>query len=119
MKTPPTQSNATSYSYRDTLIHAVTAYDRKESTKRGYNRNALGIYFNRIDDICADIDAGADPRQAIVAGLSGRLVDHCLRALGLGVASDAEAKGAGAWHYQPVKAAPDAEQYSNREPQHN
>lgn len=68
---------------RDTLIHAVTAYDRKESTKKGHNRNALGIYFQRVDDICADIANGADPRAAIVAGFSGRLADVCLKACNL------------------------------------
>ena len=68
---------------RETLIHAVTRFDAKESTKRGYNRNALGIYFNRVDDICADIENGADPRAAIVAGFSGRLADACLKACNL------------------------------------
>lgn len=90
---------------RDTLIHAVTEYDRRESTKRGYNHNALGIYFIRVDEICADIAAGADIRAAIVAGFSGRLADACLRACGLAITSNQENKG-GAWHYQPAKLNP-------------
>jgi len=83
------------------LISAVTAYDSKESKKRSYNRNALGIYFARVDDICADIAAGADARSAVIAAFTGRLQDHCLRALGLSIASESEQSRS--WHYQPVK----------------
>lgn len=64
------------------LIHAATMYDVKQSTKRGYNRYAIGQYLNRIDEVLADIDAGATPRQALIAGFSDRLLDHLLRAIG-------------------------------------
>ena len=80
-------------SIRDALIHAVTAYDRKESTKRGHNRNAIGIYFQRVDDICADIENGANPRDAIVAGFSGRLAAACLKACNLPAYTKADAFG--------------------------
>lgn len=85
---------------KDTLIHAVTAYDRKQSSKRGYNQYALGIYFQRIDEVCADIERGADVRAAIVAGFTGRLADHCLRALSLPITTNSEAFGSGI--YQPA-----------------
>lgn len=86
---------------KDKLVHALTEYDRKQSTKRGYNRHALGIYFQRIDEVCADIENGAEPRAAIMAGFSGRVADACLRALGLPLSTDSESRG-GSWCYAPV-----------------
>lgn len=68
---------------KEKLIHAVTEYDRKQSGKLGYNRNALGIYFARVDNICDDVAAGADLRSAICAGFLGRTADTCLKAVGL------------------------------------
>ena len=68
---------------RAALIHAVIQYDAKQSTKRGYNHYALSQYFARVDDICADLENGADLRKAICAGFLGRLADVCLRAVGL------------------------------------
>ncbi len=67
---------------RTILSAAMLRYDRKESTKRGHNPNAIGMYLKRLDDIEGDILAGADPRAAVVAGLTGHLLDFCLRALG-------------------------------------
>lgn len=87
---------------KDILISAVTQYDRKQSAKRGYNPYALGIYFARVDDIMRDIEAGADVRAAIVAGFTGRLADHCLRALKLPITTKEEAFGSPV--YRPVKA---------------
>lgn len=75
---------------KDKLIHALTQYDVKQSKKRGYNPYALGIYFQRIDEVCADVERGADIRKAINAGFSGRLADCALRALGLPITTEAE-----------------------------
>ena len=68
------------------LVHAMTAFDRKEREKaqkkpRGYhNPYALGIYLGRLDDIMEDIKAGATVRSAILAGLTpGPLLNACLR----------------------------------------
>lgn len=88
---------------RAKLVSALTQYDVKESTKRGYNHNALGMYFERIDEICADIAAGAPVRKAICAGFMGRTADACLRALGLPKTEEAD-EPRGAWHYVPVAA---------------
>lgn len=87
---------------KDKLIHAVTEYDRKESKKRSYNRHAIGIYFQRVDEVCADIERGADTRKAIMAGFDGRLADACLRAVGLPITKQSEGIG-GTWHYEPVQ----------------
>jgi hypothetical protein len=82
------------------LVHAVTAYDRKQSTKRGYNHYALGQYLERIEMIMDDIANGSDPRKAIVAGFSDRLLDHCLKALGESGFTESEKNGQ--WVYTPV-----------------
>lgn len=101
MNNPKTTASPTE-PIKDKLIHAVTDYDRKQSTKPGHNPYALGIYFERVDAICADIDAGADPRAAIVAGFTGRLVASCLRELGLPPWTKADASIS--WDYRPKVA---------------
>jgi len=64
------------------LRHALTAYDRRQSKRKYYNRYALGQYFQRMDSVCADIDKGASPRQALIRGFNDRLLDVCLKAIG-------------------------------------
>lgn len=85
---------------KNKLISAVTQFDTKASKRPGYNHHALGIYFQRVDDVCADIEAGAAPRAAIVAGFSGRLADFVLKSVGLEKTTDAEARGG--YVYRPV-----------------
>lgn len=87
---------------REQLITAVTQYDFKQSKKRGYNVHALNIYFNRVDAIMKDIDAGADVRDAIVAGFAGTLLTHVLRSLKLEKATKDEISGADSIVYCPV-----------------
>lgn len=90
------------------LTHALTQLDAKQSRRPHYNRNALGIYFQRKDDIMADLRAGADLRAALTAGLTGSTLAACLRAVGLPKASDDEWSGrtnGGAWHYVPASEA--------------
>ena len=86
------------------LTHALTLYDQKEAKKKGYNRYALGIYFQRLEEIMADIERGADPRQAIVAGFDGRLADACCRAIGATITTKKEAhlQPGQAWYYEPT-----------------
>jgi len=89
---------------KDKLISALTQYDAKQAKRKGHNPYALGIYFQRVDDVVADIEAGADIRAEVVAGFTGRLADHCLRALGLPITTDEEQRGG--YCYKPVKANP-------------
>lgn len=98
---------------KDTLLHALTEHDRRElartggSRAKGYNPNALGIYFARVDDICADVAAGADLRAAIIAGMTGRVQAVCLKACGLSKQTEGERTGAGqSMHYVPIKLQP-------------
>ena len=67
---------------RDKLISAATAFDRKQSTKRGHNPYALAIYFERIDLVCKEIDGGKPIRQALLDGFNDRLLDHLLKSVG-------------------------------------
>lgn len=69
-------------SIRDKLISALTQYDEKQSKRKFYNPHALGIYFERVDDVMADIERGATVRQALLAGFNDRLLDVCLKAVG-------------------------------------
>jgi hypothetical protein len=86
------------------LANAVTTFDRKQSTKRGYNRYALGQYLQRVDEIVADVAAGATPRQAVMVAFSGRLRDAALRGIGEPKATAEEDAAAerGAWYYVPA-----------------
>lgn len=83
------------------LVMAVTEYDRKESTKRHYNAYALGQYLGRIQEIDADIAAGANVRAAICAGFTGRLLAVCLKAIGEPKPTDEELRGK-SLYYRPT-----------------
>lgn len=94
------------------LNQAVTAFDRKQEEraakrKGGYhNAYALAQYLGRVDDVCADIEAGATPQAAIVAGFTpGPLRNACLKAIGADL-SNAESHGdyLGLPVYQPASA---------------
>jgi hypothetical protein len=68
----------------ENLIHAATVYDRRQSHGKRYNAYALGQYMLRVDEVLADVAAGAKPRDAIVAGFSGPLRSAMLKAAGYG-----------------------------------
>ncbi len=73
---------------RQKLNHAVTEYDRRQEarakkSKRGYyNHYALGIYLGRLDEVCNEIDGGADIRKTIEANFNDRLLTCVLKAAG-------------------------------------
>jgi hypothetical protein len=64
------------------LILAATQYDVRKSKGKRYNVYALGHYYGRIDDVMADIEAGAKPREALIRGFSGSLLDALLKSIG-------------------------------------
>jgi hypothetical protein len=74
----------------DTLVNTVTAYDRQQSTKKGYNRYALGLYFHAIAGVDERLNAGEDLRTVLVTSFNGRLLDRCLKALQLAPATTNE-----------------------------
>lgn len=97
---------------RRALNHAVTEFDRKQEAKaarnpRAYhNAYALPQYLGRVADVMADIEAGAEPSAAIVAGFTpGPLRNACLKTIGH-KADNREASGnyLGMPVYQPVSA---------------
>lgn len=91
---------------RAILVHAVTAYDRKQSTKRDYNVYALGQYLARVNDVVADIEAGANVFDAINAGFNGPLLRHVVKTVAKARPDLPPAtmpKQEGAWTYKPVK----------------
>jgi hypothetical protein len=87
------------------LAHAVTRYDERQSKKPHYNHYALAQYLRRVDDICQDIKAGAPVRAAIVAGMTGPLLNACLKAVGEAPATRDELSGLGKYTYQRASEA--------------
>ena len=47
------------------LDHCLTQWDIRQSTKRGYNPFALGIYLERAEKLAKDVDQGATISDAI------------------------------------------------------
>lgn len=84
------------------LMHAVTAYDRRQASKRHYNVYALPQYLQRVDEICRDIAKGAAVRAAICAAMTGPLLSACLKAVGEAPATRDELSGLGKYTYQPI-----------------
>jgi hypothetical protein len=85
------------------LVCALTTFDRQQSTRRGHNPYALGQYLERVDAVMADIEAGATPRAAVLAGFCGPLQRLALRAIGEAPAQASEESRA--WAYQPASEA--------------
>lgn len=68
---------------RFTLSHAVTQYDRKQSTRKGYNPYALPQYLMAVDRVHNAVNCGSTRRDALVENFNGRLLDVCLKALNM------------------------------------
>lgn len=80
------------------MLNAVTEYDRKESTKKYYNRYALSQYIdaiNAVEDLLAD--EGLTYRQAILRCFNGRLADCVLKSVGE-EKSTADEQRSGRWY---------------------
>ncbi len=69
-------------SVRSALVHAATQHDIRNARGKRYNHYALAQYFARIDEVCDDIAKGANPREALLAAFSDRLLDCFLKAIG-------------------------------------
>lgn len=77
---------------RHKLSHAATEYDRKQSTRKGYNMYALSHYLGAVQDIEEDVDKGVELRKAIVTRTTGRLATALLKAVGLPALTVEEAR---------------------------
>jgi hypothetical protein len=65
------------------LLMIVTEYDRKQSTKKHYNRYALAQYCDSIDRVMEERDRGSPLALALQAGFCGSLLRHIARKLKL------------------------------------
>lgn len=92
---------------RSALAHAVTEHDRAEQAKAArpkygyYNPYALAQYLGRVNDVEADINAGLPPRDALLAGFNGRLLDKLLAAIGEPKATPAERAAQSVAYHRP------------------
>lgn len=78
---------------RTKILIALTEYDRKQSTKKGYNRFALGMYCQALQNTMAEIESGSTIRAALKHNFCGRLLDVCLKAAGEPLATKDELRG--------------------------
>lgn len=82
-------------SQRNRLLHAVTQYDIKQSTKKFYNHYALAQYLMAVDrarDAMLD-NPNMTIRQALITAFNGRLLDVCFKAVGEPTSTKAEQMG--------------------------
>ena len=90
---------------QDKLVHAATAFDRRQSQSRGYNHYALAQYLGRIEDVMTDVAAGRKVRAALLAAFSGRLLAALLKAADLPAVAKTEPDGQ--LFYEPQTARED------------
>ena len=72
-------------SIHNELVRVLMAYDRKESTKTGYNIYAMPMYLDAASKVADRVDAGEDLRTVIVESFHGRLCGAVLRGFKLPV----------------------------------
>jgi hypothetical protein len=63
------------------LSHVLTTYDRKQSTKRGFNPYALAQYFMALDTCAEMVAEGKTWPQAISAVFTDRIEALLLKAV--------------------------------------
>lgn len=66
---------------RDRLVHALTAYDRKQSVRRGYNMHALSLYFMALDNAAELVSQGHTWPTALSEVFEGPVLKAALKAL--------------------------------------
>lgn len=74
------------------LFNALTAYDKKQSTKKGYNPYALGHYAAALSRTAEMVENGAELREAIIRCFLGRLQTALLKAVGESAATREESR---------------------------
>jgi len=94
------------------LVHTLTKHDTSQQGKKSYNFHALGHYMARANDIMKDIEAGANIREAIIAGFSGNILTKCLKAVGEPKATEDEISRQ-VYFYQPLKYIAPEEKENN------
>jgi len=65
----------------DRIVHALTAYDRKQSTRKGYNVYALPLYFRALDEACEIVAGGASWENALTEVFEGPVLKAAMKAV--------------------------------------
>lgn len=74
------------------IVNGFTSFDRRASTRKGYNPYALAMYCAAIDNVKEYMAAGYTLRQAVIKSYLGRLCDAILKELGEAKMTNEEAK---------------------------
>ena len=75
------------------LVHVLTEYDRKQSSKKHYNMYALPQYFNAAKKVQILHEKGNDLRLCFLNCFCGRLLDFVLKKFNLETSTKAEQMG--------------------------
>lgn len=75
------------------LVHGLTSYDRKQTTKKYYNRYALGQYFAKFEDISERMENGMTLREALRSCYGEGVLKAALKAVGESPATKEELRG--------------------------
>jgi len=74
------------------LFNTMTEYDKKQSTKKGYNPYALGHYAAALARTAEMVENGAELRESIIRCFLGRLQTALLKAVGAAEATREESR---------------------------
>lgn len=66
---------------KDRIVHALTAYDRQQSSRRGFNPHALAMYFQALDEAEEMVSKGKTWERALNAVFCDRVLATALRAI--------------------------------------
>lgn len=66
---------------RTKLEMTVTTFDRKQSTRPGYNPNALAMYLTALDEVASLVADGKPLRWSLDQWFYGPLLTALLRAI--------------------------------------
>jgi hypothetical protein len=60
---------------RDTLIHLVTEWDKKQAKTKSYNRYALAQYIEAVEKVMKGVKKGIDLEASLQAVFQDRMLD--------------------------------------------
>ena len=66
---------------KDRIIHALTAYDRQQSSRRGFNPHALAMYFQALDEAEEMVSKGKTWERALSDVFNDRVLTVALEAI--------------------------------------
>lgn len=66
---------------KDRIVHALTAYDRQQSSRRGSNPHALAMYFQALDEAEEMVSKGKTWEKALNAVYCDRVLTVALEAI--------------------------------------